>query len=126
MTMRHSPIPAFTPSIPATFTALIPALILATSAFAQMSETTVSGRVGSGGRGSCGDSLSPRPDSLRILLREVSTSQIVQETRADADGRYRFRHVAFASYTLEAWNGAAPWVSLPIKVDAPLDAVDLP
>ena len=134
---------------------MFPTLILASAALGQVNEATLSGHIGaivqadvgaagtdsgaqsSEWRGACREPVFPRPDSpdpdslhldsVRLLLREISTSRVVQETRAQADGRYRFRHVAFAAYTLEAWNRGRPWASRDVKIeDASPDAVDLP
>ncbi|MDB5051102.1 MAG: TonB-dependent receptor [Fibrobacteres bacterium] len=102
---------------------LITALLLSASAFGQVSESSLSGRIASADGTACPESPPAGPGaSPRILLREVSTAQVVMETHADASGRFRFRNVPYASYTLEARNGDKTWASRTVKVANPSTA----
>jgi hypothetical protein len=106
---------------------LIPVLLLSAAAFGQVSESSLSGRIASADGAACPDLPAGSGASLRILLREVSTARIVLETRADSSGRFHFRNVPYAFYTLEARNGEKTWASRAVKVaNASRTLSDLP
>jgi hypothetical protein len=102
-------------------------LLLSAAAFGQVSESSLSGRMASPDGAACPEPAVGPGAAPRILLRETSTARIVLETRADTAGRYRFRNVPYATYSLEARNGEVTLAEREVKVAGPSVAgADLP
>lgn len=104
-------------------------LALCALAIGQTSSAILSGHVDLEG---CGEGSTPTPQ-VRIVLRELSSENDLQETAPDAEGRFRLPAVPFAAYRLEARAGTRVLAAREFTVSevrpAPLDlacAIDLP
>ena len=77
--------------------------VLVPSVFCQTAVGTVSGIVKLND-GDSTPSANRNMSSVRVALREMSTSRNVQDARVDSNGRFMLHNVPFAAYRLEAWR----------------------